>query len=308
MRQTLGIAVFSGMLGVTLFGIFLTPVFFYVIEWFSELWPFNTPEAKHAGTLALDVLTLGYVRRLARRCWRRAAEAARERRPGRPLAPRRPATRHSRPIAPRLAGDSRSESPDDGAGQTNGDGNGADGNGDERTSSDARPAAADVPGDAEVGGRHVLALLHRPADLRLGAVHRHHARRRHRPVHAADRAVPGDHAADGRGVGLLSRRQRPGRGRHRGRAHRAAGQRRREHDVHVLAMHQRRQLHADRHVQARRRPEHRPGAGAEPRFAGPADPAHPGAAPRHRRQQEIVQRADDRQPLLAGRHAATPST
>ena len=35
MRRTLGIAVFSGMLGVTLFGIFLTPVFFYVIQWFS---------------------------------------------------------------------------------------------------------------------------------------------------------------------------------------------------------------------------------------------------------------------------------
>ncbi|MFO0897631.1 MAG: efflux RND transporter permease subunit [Pirellulales bacterium] len=31
MRQTLGTAVFSGMLGVTLFGIFLTPVFYYVI-------------------------------------------------------------------------------------------------------------------------------------------------------------------------------------------------------------------------------------------------------------------------------------
>ena len=36
MRQTLGIAVFSGMLGVTLFGIFLTPVFYYVIQWFSD--------------------------------------------------------------------------------------------------------------------------------------------------------------------------------------------------------------------------------------------------------------------------------
>jgi multidrug efflux pump len=33
MRQTLGIAVFCGMLGVTLFGVFLTPVFYYVIEW-----------------------------------------------------------------------------------------------------------------------------------------------------------------------------------------------------------------------------------------------------------------------------------
>jgi multidrug efflux pump len=31
MRSTLGIAVFSGMLGVTIFGIFLTPVFYYVI-------------------------------------------------------------------------------------------------------------------------------------------------------------------------------------------------------------------------------------------------------------------------------------
>jgi multidrug efflux pump len=32
MRRALGIAVFSGMLGVTLFGIFLTPVFCYVLE------------------------------------------------------------------------------------------------------------------------------------------------------------------------------------------------------------------------------------------------------------------------------------
>jgi multidrug efflux pump len=31
MRSTLGIAVFSGMLGVTLFGIFLTPVFYYLV-------------------------------------------------------------------------------------------------------------------------------------------------------------------------------------------------------------------------------------------------------------------------------------
>jgi multidrug efflux pump len=33
MRQSLGTAVFSGMIGVTLFGIFLTPVFFYVLMW-----------------------------------------------------------------------------------------------------------------------------------------------------------------------------------------------------------------------------------------------------------------------------------
>src|SRR5439155_19524683 len=36
MRQTLGTAVFSGMLGVTFFGIFLTPVFYYVIQWFGH--------------------------------------------------------------------------------------------------------------------------------------------------------------------------------------------------------------------------------------------------------------------------------
>ena len=31
-----GVAVFSGMLGVTAFGVFLTPVFFYVIQGFGE--------------------------------------------------------------------------------------------------------------------------------------------------------------------------------------------------------------------------------------------------------------------------------
>jgi multidrug efflux pump len=35
MRRSLGIAVFAGMLGVTAFGIFLTPVFYYVLQWFG---------------------------------------------------------------------------------------------------------------------------------------------------------------------------------------------------------------------------------------------------------------------------------
>ena len=38
----IGVAVFSGMLGVTFFGIFLTPVFYYVIQWFAE----STPPAR----------------------------------------------------------------------------------------------------------------------------------------------------------------------------------------------------------------------------------------------------------------------
>jgi multidrug efflux pump len=36
MRRSLGTAVFSGMIGVTLFGIFLTPVFFFVLLWLRE--------------------------------------------------------------------------------------------------------------------------------------------------------------------------------------------------------------------------------------------------------------------------------
>jgi len=38
MRQTLGTAVFSGMLGVTLFGIFLTPVFYCLLQGVSDWW------------------------------------------------------------------------------------------------------------------------------------------------------------------------------------------------------------------------------------------------------------------------------
>jgi multidrug efflux pump subunit AcrB len=35
MRQSLGTAVFSGMLGVTFFGLFLTPIFYVVTRWIS---------------------------------------------------------------------------------------------------------------------------------------------------------------------------------------------------------------------------------------------------------------------------------
>lgn len=46
MRRSLGVAVFAGMLGVTAFGIFLTPVFYSVIQWFGE----RSLQATHAGT------------------------------------------------------------------------------------------------------------------------------------------------------------------------------------------------------------------------------------------------------------------
>jgi multidrug efflux pump len=62
MRRTLGIAVFSGMLGVTLFGIFLTPVFFYVIEGFAESPLFAGRGTRLVGTVLLylvGMMTLG---------------------------------------------------------------------------------------------------------------------------------------------------------------------------------------------------------------------------------------------------------
>ena len=48
MRHTLGTAVFSGMLGVTLFGIFLTPVFYYVIQWLKDMRPSPPAEDEEA--------------------------------------------------------------------------------------------------------------------------------------------------------------------------------------------------------------------------------------------------------------------
>ncbi len=42
MRRALGTAVFGGMLGVTLFGIFLTPVFYSVIQWMNDFWSAQT--------------------------------------------------------------------------------------------------------------------------------------------------------------------------------------------------------------------------------------------------------------------------
>jgi multidrug efflux pump len=36
MRRALGVAVFCGMLGVTVFGIFATPVFYFVAQWAAD--------------------------------------------------------------------------------------------------------------------------------------------------------------------------------------------------------------------------------------------------------------------------------
>jgi len=48
MRRTLGVAVFAGMLGVTLFGVFLTPLFYFAIQSFND----RREKHKHASTSA----------------------------------------------------------------------------------------------------------------------------------------------------------------------------------------------------------------------------------------------------------------
>ena len=64
MRQALGTAVFSGMLGVTFFGIFLTPVFFYVIDKMSEWKLLSSGIVGQIGNVLMDGLTLAPIRKL----------------------------------------------------------------------------------------------------------------------------------------------------------------------------------------------------------------------------------------------------
>ncbi len=64
MRKALGVAVFSGMIGVTLFGLALTPVFFSTIDWLSETPLFTSSRLRHIGDFCLAILSLRPVRRL----------------------------------------------------------------------------------------------------------------------------------------------------------------------------------------------------------------------------------------------------
>ena len=67
MRRTLGTTVFSGMLGVTLFGILLTPVFFFVIDWLSATPLFNAPWLRRVNHVALGLLSGRFLRQPLRR-------------------------------------------------------------------------------------------------------------------------------------------------------------------------------------------------------------------------------------------------
>jgi multidrug efflux pump len=82
MRHPLGTAVFSGMLGVTMFGIFLTPVFFFVIDWLGDSRALAT--GLWARLSALPFRLLHRMRDVIHDLWRR---------PPPPARPRVPATR-----------------------------------------------------------------------------------------------------------------------------------------------------------------------------------------------------------------------
>jgi multidrug efflux pump len=66
MRQTLGLAVFSGMIGVTVFGIFLTPVFFVVIDWAARGQPLRSKRLQRTSRAVMYVLRLEFVVPVAR--------------------------------------------------------------------------------------------------------------------------------------------------------------------------------------------------------------------------------------------------
>jgi len=79
MRKTLGTTVFSGMLGVTIFGVFLTPVFFFVIEGLGETRFFRNPVLRKVSDSVLGLLSLRFLRRPSRT--RRPAPAPAHRMP-----------------------------------------------------------------------------------------------------------------------------------------------------------------------------------------------------------------------------------
>jgi multidrug efflux pump len=76
MRRTLGTTVFSGMLGVTIFGVFLTPVFFYVIDWLGETRFFASPTVRRIAGFPLAILSLQFLRRPGRPFGRPTAKPA----------------------------------------------------------------------------------------------------------------------------------------------------------------------------------------------------------------------------------------
>ena len=69
MRRVLGTAVFSGMLGVTAFGIFLTPVFFYVIDAISQQRLLSQGWLPRIAAVAIDVISFRFLVKPTKWAW-----------------------------------------------------------------------------------------------------------------------------------------------------------------------------------------------------------------------------------------------
>jgi multidrug efflux pump subunit AcrB len=61
MRKALGLAVFSGMIGVTIFGIFLTPVFFVLVDCAASGGMFRSKRLRRASNSVMRVIRLEFV-------------------------------------------------------------------------------------------------------------------------------------------------------------------------------------------------------------------------------------------------------
>jgi multidrug efflux pump len=77
MRKALGLAVFSGMIGVTMFGIFLTPVFFVLVDWLTTGGVFKSRRLQRVSKAGLYVLRLEFVPPLAKWVGMRAWDGVR---------------------------------------------------------------------------------------------------------------------------------------------------------------------------------------------------------------------------------------
>jgi multidrug efflux pump len=88
MRKALGVPVFSGMIGVTLFGLVLTPVFFNVIDWCGESRLLSLTWLRKLNAFLLATLSLRPARKLGRRLVQYAVAARRSRtKPDAPILP-----------------------------------------------------------------------------------------------------------------------------------------------------------------------------------------------------------------------------
>jgi multidrug efflux pump len=83
MRRALGVTVFAGMIGVTAFGVFLTPMFFVLVDWAAETKVVKSREVQWVLKALRFVLAFGWLRAIGR--WSRSrVEAKQAKRPPTP--------------------------------------------------------------------------------------------------------------------------------------------------------------------------------------------------------------------------------